>query len=183
MDWQTDSTKCSRNSCGKENTNIETNLSSLLDELLRKDGINREEYTQLDNVLAESLGSGIDEEEAEEDKTEDETCEGKLKKLIQSTVEYSIQHDKKELLELIKEFRKDVGEDLLDIVLELEELVDVHLLQEFLEKEPKRKMVLLYSNLIHILLKDINQNPHCAQKILTRMADADGEEALSFTLK
>ena len=57
----------------------------LLDELLQKDGINREEYTQLNNILAESLGSGI--ELAEEDKTEDKTCEGKLKKLIQSTIE------------------------------------------------------------------------------------------------
>ena len=51
----------------------------LLDELLQKDGINREEYTQLNNILAESLGSGI--ELAEEDKTEDKTCEGKLKKI------------------------------------------------------------------------------------------------------
>ena len=50
-------------------------------ELFRKDDINREGYTQLNNTLAESLGSGIE--------------DGKLKKLIPSTVEYSIQHDKK----------------------------------------------------------------------------------------
>ena len=35
-------------------------LVFLLDELLRKGGINREEYTQLNNILAESLGSGIE---------------------------------------------------------------------------------------------------------------------------
>ena len=45
-------------------------LVFLLDELLRKDGINREDYTQLNNILAESLGSGL--EDAEEDKTEDD---------------------------------------------------------------------------------------------------------------
>ena len=101
---------------------------------MRKGGINREEYTQLNNVLAESLGSGI--ELAKEDKTEGD--KGNLKKLIQSTVEYSIQHDKKELLELMNKFRKDVGEDVLDTVLELEELVDVYLLEKFLENEPIR---------------------------------------------
>ena len=83
-----------------------------MDELLRKGGINREEYTQLNNILAESLGSGI--ELAEEDKTED--GKGNLKKLIQSNIEYSIQHDKKELVELMNEFRKDVDEDFLDTV-------------------------------------------------------------------
>ena len=35
-------------------------LMFLLDELLRKDGINWEEYIQLNNILAESLGSGIE---------------------------------------------------------------------------------------------------------------------------
>ena len=38
----------------------------------------------------------------------------------------------------IKQFRKDVGEDFLHNVVELEELVDVYLLGEFLEKEPTR---------------------------------------------
>ena len=53
-----------------------------------------------------------------------------------------IQHDKKELLELMHEFRKGVGgEDFLDSVLELEELVDVYLLEEFLRKEPIRTKI------------------------------------------
>ena len=34
-------------------------------------------------------------------------------------------------------FRTDVGEDIPDNVLELEELVDVYLLEEFIENEPK----------------------------------------------
>ena len=52
-----------------------------------------------------------------------------------------IQHDKRELLELMHEFQKGVGEDFLDSVLELEELVDVYLLEEFLEKEPTRTKI------------------------------------------
>ena len=107
--------------------NIETNLCSFWTNCCEKGGINRKEYTQLNNILAGSLGSGI--ELAKEDKTEGETHEGNLKKLIQYAIEYSIQHDKEELLELMKEFRKDVDEDFLDTVLELEELVDVYLLE------------------------------------------------------
>ena len=97
----------------RENTNIETNL------LLRQQGIDREEF-------AKFLGSGIaDEEEhdsiAEEDKAEveDKSPDKKIKPLIQSTVEYLIQHDKKELLDVVNEFRKDVDDDFLDTVLEL----------------------------------------------------------------
>ena len=71
-----------------------------------EDGINRKEYTR-SNKLSESLGSGI--ELAEEDKTEG--AKGKLKKLIRSAIDYPIQHDKKELLELMNEFRKYVNED------------------------------------------------------------------------
>ena len=54
-------------------------------------------------MLAESLPD--DEIESTEDETaestmmEDETSEGKLKKIIRSTIVYLIQHDKKQLLE------------------------------------------------------------------------------------
>ena len=79
------------------------------------------------------------------------------------------------------EFRKDVGEDFLDTVLELEELVDVYLLEEFLEKEPVRiKIDEVRRNLegsaifkskqhgLKVLLDDIAQNLHRVQTILTR---------------
>ena len=58
-----------------------------------------------------------------------------IKTIIQSTVKHLIQHEKKELLELMHEWRKGVGEDFPDSVLELEELVDVYLLEESFEKE------------------------------------------------
>ena len=107
-----------------------------------------------------------------------EEDEGKLKKLIRSTVEYLIQHDKKELLELIKEFRKDVGEDVLNTVLELEGLVDFYLLDEFIDSESvltkidelRRKLegsTILKSkqHRLHIFLKDINQNRYRVETI------------------
>ena len=92
----------------------------------------------------------------------------------------------------MNEFRKDVDEDFIDTVLELEELVDVYLLEEFLEKEPimikidevrktlKGSAAILKSKQ-NKLLDGIAQNRHRVQTMLMRMADADGEEA--FTLK
>ena len=95
----------------------------LLDELLRQEAITRDDYIKLSNILAESLGSGIaaaespQEEAMEVEISEYEKAESskgettdpdnneemsQLKKLIQSTFEYSIQPDKKELMELIK---------------------------------------------------------------------------------
>ena len=56
--------------------------------------------------------------------------------LIQSAADFSVQHGKKGLLKLMHEFRKNVGEEFPNNVLELGELVDVYLLEEFLEKEP-----------------------------------------------
>ena len=103
----------------------------LLDEVLRQEAIIRDDYTKLNNILAESLGSGIDAaespkeeameeevpeyaEESSKDKTDLDGETSQLKKLVQSTFEYSIQPDKKELIELIKEFREDA--DTLDTV-------------------------------------------------------------------
>ena len=99
--------------------------------LLRQDGIDPDEYAPLNDMLAESLDDDEKEIESTKDEAaesttmEDETREGKLKKIIRSTTDYLNEHDKRKLLELINEFRKDVGEDFLDIVQELEELIDL----------------------------------------------------------
>ena len=104
-------------------------LVFLFNELLWQEGINWDEYAQLNNILTESLDDGEEDIELTKDEAaestilEDETREGKLKKIIWSTDAYLIEHDKKDLLEWINEFRKDVGEYFLDTVLELEELV------------------------------------------------------------
>ena len=94
---------------------------------------------------------------------------------------------KKEMLESMNEFRKDVGEDddFLDTVLELEELVDVYLLGKFLEKERIRikidevgrklessAIIKSKQHRLKVLLDDIAQNRHSVQTILKRLADA-----------
>ena len=108
-----------------------------MDEFLQQDGKNRDEYTRLNNIIAESLESETEieptkDEAAESTTIEDEEDEGKLKKLIRYTTE---------LIELIKEFRKDFDDDILDTVIELEELVDVYILDEFFDKEPIRTKI------------------------------------------
>ena len=135
-------------------------------------------------------------EAAESTMMEDETNEGKLKKIIRSTTDYLIQYDKKQLLELINEFGKDCGEDFLDIIQVLEELIDVYLLDEFLDGEPmmtkidelRRKLdssaiPKSKQHRLKYLLDVIAQNRHRVQTILTRMAGADGEDHLYFRLK
>ena len=199
---------------GKHNNRNE--IVFLLDELLRQEGITRDEYAKLNNILAESVGSGIDAEKSpkeeamevvpeyeDEDSSKEETDSGDneetspLKKLIQSTFEYSIQPDKKELMELIKDFRRD--DDALDTVQELEELIEVHLLDEFIDKEPiLEKLNAVRAKLEHssssiskvkqlrlkILLDDIVRNRHRVQSIIKRTADVMGEkEEMAFMLK
>ena len=64
--------------------------------------------------------------------------------------------------------------------------MDVYLLEELLEKEPIRiKINELKSKQrrLKFLLVDIVANRHRVQTILMWMTDADGEEAIQFTLK
>ena len=83
----------------------------------------------------------------------------------------------------------DVNDDFLDIALELEELMDVYLLGEFLEKEQigikinelRRKLkgpaiLTCKQHILEVLLDDIAQNRHHVQAISKQLADAEGEE-------
>ena len=110
-------------------------MNNILDKSLGS-GIADEEEDDDDDDDEEEESANIEDDSVEDDKTKDEdkSPDVKIKTIIQSTVEYLIRHDKKELLELVNEFRKDVGGDILDTVLELEELVNVYLLEEFSEK-------------------------------------------------
>ena len=82
----------------------------------------------------------------------------------------------------------------MNFVQELEEPIDVHLLEEFLDGEAiltkidelRRKLdssAKSKQQRHHILLNDINQSHHRVQTILKCLAGAEGEEHLSFTLK
>ena len=115
--------------------------------------IYRDEYNTLNGLLAESLpkiGDGqdvkMDTDEEGENITDDEgdgdTVDMKvdsdeevneLKRVINSTLESAISHNKKELMELIAKIKEEAGEEYLDAVLELEGLIEVFLQEEFLE--------------------------------------------------
>ena len=111
----------------------------LLDELLRQDGINHHMYRQYNDFLAGSppnIGSGITPTGEEEESNDEEMLlsrDDQIKKDITATADYLIQHDKKELQELVTEIEKD--DDIIDTVLSLEELLGIYLEEEFLERD------------------------------------------------
>ena len=76
-----------------------------MDELLRQDGKKRDEYAQLNNKLSESVDGEEEIESTKDEATESTTMEDKTRdgKLKESN---SIERDNKELIELIKEFRR-----------------------------------------------------------------------------
>ena len=113
-----------------------------------------DEYNTLNGLMAESLpkiGDGqevkmdTEEKNITDDKGEEDTPEMKvdsddevdeLKRIINSTLEYVLKIDKKELGELLVKIKEEAGEEFLDAVLELEGLIDVLLQDELLENEP-----------------------------------------------
>ena len=114
-----------RKSGEHEKTGNRNEAVFLLDELKREGGISRRMYRQYNNLLAESLPvcfgivdeavddveemdtSNKDEDEEEEEEEEELSSEDDLKKEIGSTIDYLIEHDKKELLESVKELQRD----------------------------------------------------------------------------
>ena len=86
--------------------------------------------------------------------------EDDLKKEIGSTIEYLIEHDKKELLENVKELQRD-GE-IIDGVTELEELIALYLEDEFLERESVAEKV-------HELLDRLSDSKHIQKSLLLKI--------------
>ena len=129
----------------------------LLDELLRQDGISHRVYRQYNDFLAESplnIGSGINPTGGEEESNDEEemalSTEDQIKKDITSTADYLIQHDKRELQDLVAGIEKD--EDIIDTVLSLEELLGIYLEEEFLERDGDAidgKIIELVNSLSH----------------------------------
>ena len=66
-----------------------------------------------------------------------EEDEDELKRIINSTVDYVIANDKKELTELLTELKEEATEEeeYLDTLLELEELMAVFFTAEFIDEE------------------------------------------------
>ena len=94
-------------------------------------------------------------------------------------------------MELINEFRNDADADVLENVENLEELIDVYLLDEFIdgEKPIREKLDAVRADLeqssphipkikhprLKMLLDDIDRNRYRVQSILKRTADAMGK--------
>ena len=163
-------------------------LVFLLDELLRQDAISRETYTQLNYMLAQSLDGNKDENDDDEEGlvlSGGETRE----KMIQSTVNYLVAHDKEELMTLLDDFKDEAGEEYVGTLTKLDELVNSFLVDEFLEGEPLLPMIedlmreLESSHILRskqhrlkMLLNDIKNNRYRVKSILTRLNDADGDK-------
>ena len=152
-------------------------LVFLLDELLWQDGINQDEYTQLNTMLTESLDEDENEEniESTKDKSaesttmENETREGKLKKITRSTVKYMIELSNKRCCRIFSGYSPRIGAtgwclsiyefiDSESVLTEIDELWRKLDSSAAIQKSKQHRL--------HILSKDMNQNRHRVQTIL-----------------
>ena len=99
-------------------------IVTILNELLRQGAITRDEYKQLNIMLAES----IDEEMDLELDSEDE-----FKKMIQPTTKNVMDFDQKELMEIVTVLKEEVTEDYTDAVFQLEKLFKEFFINEYLD--------------------------------------------------
>ena len=169
-------------------------LVFILDELLRQEAISQEAYTQVNNLLAESLGDdGSEEMDVDDDAAaaaaNEESEEDVVKNLIQSTTDGIIQHDKKELVELLKEIKEEAGEEFIDTVLKLEERIDAFFTDEFLEGNEILPMInelraaiensaitKVKQHRLKMLVDDINKNRYRVKSILTTLNNVQEED-------
>ena len=170
-------------------------LVFLLDELLRQDAISRETYTQLNYMLAQSLDGNKDENDDDEEGlvlSGGETRE----KMIQSTVNYLVAHDKEELMTLLDDFKDEAGEEYVGTLTKLDELVNSFLVDEFLKGEPLLPMIedlmreLESSHILRskqhrlkMLLNDIKNNRYRVKSILTRLGDTHNKRDVEHALR
>ena len=106
-------------------------LMFLLSEMLRRGFIDQADYEK--GVASLDVGiSAVEGKEDEEDEKES---------LLQSTLNYSIKHDKDELKELLDEYKDEAGEEYTADILKLEELINVYFDAEFLDGEPILPMI------------------------------------------
>ena len=168
----------------RHNKHEDTNeLVLLLDEMLRQGAITPTEYAQLNTSLTEAADLRTDEAEKEEDSDDDDDEE---QNLMKSAVDYIIQHDKEELLQLMEELKDDIDEEFMDIFLGIEKLfLDGESIRpqidELLNKEtseiPKSNQ-----HRIKMLLDDITKNRYRVEQIIQRLMDAEDKEEISTIL-
>ena len=164
-----------KHACMGHNKHEHTNeLVLLLDEMLRQGAITPTEYTQLNTILTEAADLRTDEAEKEEDSDDDEE-----QNLMKSAADYTIQHDKEELLQLMEELKDDIDEEFMDIVLGIEKLLEIFFEEEFLDGVSIRPQIdellnkletseIPKSNQhrIKMLLDDITKNRYLVEQII-----------------
>ena len=121
----------------RHNKHEHTNeLGLLLGEMLRPGALTPTEYAQLNTSLTVAADLRTDEAEKEEDSDDDEE-----QNLMKSAVDYIIQHDKEELLQLMVELKDDIDEEFMDIVLGIEKLLEIFFEETFLDGESIRPQI------------------------------------------
>ena len=142
----------------------------------------------------DSISSSSDDKEPAEVDTDNEEEDDEVKKIINSTVDYIVTHDKKELTELLAELKEEATEDYIDTLLELEELIATFITSEFLEEKPILPMIdelirklenspvaKSKSLRLKMLVNDVNKNRYRVKSIFTRLVDdasGDKDDAL-----
>ena len=96
------------------------NIEFLHGELLRHEGIDRDQYKQLNTMLAESLdGEDGDVKEDEEMAVDAENEDDTVRKVIQTAFHDIIQHDEGELRELLAELKNEADDDYIGTLLKV----------------------------------------------------------------
>ncbi len=173
-------------------------LVAVLDELNRRNFIDREAYRKLNDYLSGIPGSGLLEPEEMEIEEEEENEEIDVLSKISDTLAYVIQHDRNEIEELLKVFEKEGDTYWEDDVSKLRKLVEHWIEEEILGKETVLQDI---SNLLiklqksgisrhklirfESILNDIRGNRHRVTDAIRKMAtvlDKDNEKDQLRTL-
>ena len=121
----------------------------------------------------------------EEEIKEDESGEEVLKRLLESTMDYLVTHEKKELKELIKDFKEEAGDEYTNDVLKLEKLIDMFILEEVVDGKPIIPMInevtrrLESSPIARSKQHDMKKNPYRLYSILLRLNDFQCDEDMT----
>ena len=178
-------------------------LVFLLDELLRQNAINKNEYQRLNNILA-AFSNDIQDDNGDNDSDYDDDDGGvigntkhkgdhvrSISTVVDSTVDYITQYDKKELHDLLRTFKQKAANDEFadSTISKLEKLVnifvkkDIHENESVMDKIEEEILKLNATSLprstltrFRILLKDIERNRSHIREILCRLAESNGDE-------
>ena len=159
--------------------------------MLRQGAIDPTECTQLNTGLTVKEDLTTDKEEkkeTEEDKEEEN--------MTNTAIQYLILHDKQELQDLMVEIKDEIDGEFEDVVLDIEKLLDIFFVEEFVDGEivrPKINILLKQlesSNIpkskqhrIHMLLDDIEKNRYRVEQIFERLMDTENKDEMLHVLK